>query len=144
VGLSNSPARNPGAATLNSGAKAPLSPITATSDEDFRRSRADGVGGEGDRLEAGAADANDGDAGDSVGEAGKEGRRCEAMLPPDSASGIAQPRITSSTSAEATAGYFSRRRRMTSGASSSGTGVAKRAARGFADRGAEHLQEKMF
>jgi len=59
-------------------------------------------------------------------------------------SGIAQPRITSSTSAEPTAGYFSRRRRMTSGASSSGTGVAKRAARGFADRRAEHLQEKMF
>ncbi len=48
-----------------------------------------------------------------------------AMFMPDSASGMAQPRITSSISSGAMAGYFSSKRRMTVAARSSGRVLRK-------------------
>src|ERR1700689_3706351 len=58
---------------------------------------------------------------------GRPARRAamRAMFMPDSASGIAQPRMTSSISSGAIAGCFSRRRRITMAARSSGRVLRK-------------------
>ena len=60
-------------------------------------------------------------------ESGRPARRAamRATFMPDSASGIAQPRITSSISSGAMAGCFSSRRRMTMAARSSGRVLRK-------------------